>query len=637
MITVSISGNDIGFEGKIKKCANLISPPSTCYNSYKERREIVNEINAQHGLMVAALKKIKTSTSEGARVYVTGYPLIASGSGGCAVNVKFNATEVELANKIVNHLNYAIEQAAIKVGVKYVDVSQALAGKRLCETGKEKIALNGFTAGDQIGPGFLKVIGRESYHPNLRGQKMLKDKVLQQTNSFQDYTLPATSTYVAPTVSSSTAQALVDGFTPTNETIRSPQYNNQMTNQVIKLNDPMTLQVPGIKHGLKPNTPYVLELHSTPINLGTYTTDGNGDLTISTTLPGTADPGVHTLHILGENRVDEPIDIYQDILVTHSDDDYDGDGILNDQEKCLGTEVANIDSDQDGADDACDGFIDYSPDQINGLYRIRNGSVANNEPVNRIYIERNAQKSLEMFGINDYDPDNDGWSLVAVSDNVTDGTIASHKVIDTGLAVNDLERFKPTVSIRTADKGCVRLRAQSLEVVEASQMTGLEIEAEDTDTCRSQSPEEDADNNAVPDNLQQLYRSRHGDSLRGEDSDKIYIERNVVAAEAVLGQSDYDPDNDGWSLVGASDAISGADLNTLVLVDSEEEVKSDSGSFTVSMLSMSLSERRLIRPVILYKNSLNECKSLVPQSLDTVKIGQSRNAINNNSFSSLCT
>ncbi|MBX6334924.1 hypothetical protein IRY61_06340 [Candidatus Saccharibacteria bacterium] len=76
------------------------------------------------------------------------------------------------------------------------------------------------------------------------------------------------------------------------------------------------------------------------------------------------------------------------MYIAASEDDIDGDGIRNEDEKCLAVEPANIDEDQDGIDDACDPEIDEPP--------------ADSIPP-------------EVVGAPDREPDADGW----YKDNVT--------------------------------------------------------------------------------------------------------------------------------------------------------------------------------------------------------------------------
>src|SRR6185437_10597645 len=81
------------------------------------------------------------------------------------------------------YLNNALAQAAAKADVAYVDISQALAGHRLCEAPSYDIAINGLTAGTDGGPLGLKVFGKESYHPNALGQGLIEQAILKQTHN----------------------------------------------------------------------------------------------------------------------------------------------------------------------------------------------------------------------------------------------------------------------------------------------------------------------------------------------------------------------------------------------------------------------------------------------------------------------
>ncbi len=72
----------------------------------------------------------------------------------------------------------------------------------------------------------------------------------------------------------------------------------------------------------------------------------------------------------------------------------------------------------------------------------------------------------------------------------------------------------------------------------------------DSATCRSAAPGADVDGDGVADNVQALYRARVGDVAKGKLVSRVYVERNLNASEAQIGVSDYDPDGDGWALVG---------------------------------------------------------------------------------------
>lgn len=177
--------------------------------------------------------------------------------------------------------------------------------------------------------------------------------------------------------------------------------------------------------------------------------------------------------------------------------------------------------------------------------------------------------------------------------------------------------------------------ADNHDVVIENEARSLTVVAEDTDTCRSDQPDADVDNNNIADNEQALYRARLGDVNAGEISNKVYIERNIVAAEAVLGLSDYS-DGSEWAKVGVSEVLDILSLNNFVLVDDYGDVLSSDGAFSTNMLNLPQNERRLIGPVVLYKDSTNVCKAIVSESLGIVKIGISRLTVEENNLSHLC-
>lgn len=67
------------------------------------------------------------------------------------------------------------------------------------------------------------------------------------------------------------------------------------------------------------------------------------------------------MHIYGKNIAGEPIDIYKNVLLVASPDDYDGDGVPNTSDTCTFIVSSGLDVDQDGVDDACDGEILEAP------------------------------------------------------------------------------------------------------------------------------------------------------------------------------------------------------------------------------------------------------------------------------------
>jgi hypothetical protein len=630
VITISVIGNDIDFEGKVMRCTRA----STCFNTAEERTSIGVELNNKFTILTDVFREIKSASLPSTSIYVMGYPQIAMENGSCGQNVRFDSDEVKLTNQIVNHLNYVIEQAAAQEGVKYINISDALHGHRLCEPTSNK-ALHAYSPGTETPLPLIGPAKKESYHPNTLGHRLLKQKIISETQSFS-LTNPEPTPVSAPDLSSPTAQALLEGFVPAPST-HLPLYEPYIMDDFVYKDAVIDIHMTNVIHGLQPNSNYEVELRSTPIPIGTFTTDSKGTLDFSVTIPNNIDAGYHTMHILGKNMAGEDIDIYKTVYIAHSEEDYDGDGILNDADPCVFSEHSGVDEDEDGIDDACDGYIDFSPTKVSQLYRARNGNTANGESASKVFVERNVQIAEELFGITDADPDGDGWSIVGEGDGTIYGQVGQEELEDNGLTIEVLDRFVPYVSVRHPEKGCVRVTPEDLSEVASGTPKGLQILAEDTDTCRSEPPDADTDDDGIADELQPLYRARNGNILKGEDLFKIYIERNLVAAEAVLGRSDYDADNDAWALVGVSDQILGAQYNRLLLADSSGNVLSQDGAFTQGMLdTLTQDERRQVRPIALYQSLLLQCEAVEPQSLATVKSGEGRVAETATGFNGEC-
>jgi len=112
---------------------------------------------------------------------------------------------------------------------------------------------------------------------------------------------------------------------------------------------------------LKASTGFTVWLNSTPVNLGTFTSDTAGNLSINANIPADTPTGFHTVHIYGQNASGEDIDIYRTIYVADSEIDFGGDGVTNTTDPCTTTDPSAIDYDKDGVDDACDPLIDQPP------------------------------------------------------------------------------------------------------------------------------------------------------------------------------------------------------------------------------------------------------------------------------------
>lgn len=356
IITMSMGGNDIGFSSILKKCVLSID---SCYQYYQESAELVTNINAVYKPLLNTYQKIKASAAPQARIYIVGYPQIAEPGGNCGVNVRFNNIEILFGQELIKQLNTVVKTAADHAGVAYIDVEHAFDGHKLCETTEKNIAINGLTAASQEDILNKKPAAAESYHPNALGHILLASAINTATAGFT-LPMPVASTS-AVNFGDVSLNTLVFGKPSSGNALYATTYNGGMTADTLLQNDTSNISLSTYDYSFKPNTSYSLVMYSDLTSLGTVTSDTYGNIDTTFTVPSTLAPGYHTLHLRGVNVQDEPVDIMKIVYIAANAEDFDGDGILNNAEACLLGEPANIDYDQDGIDDACDGAISEPP------------------------------------------------------------------------------------------------------------------------------------------------------------------------------------------------------------------------------------------------------------------------------------
>lgn len=348
VVTVSVGGNDIGFADILQNCVMPHVSPSIwsqdCYNTYEDRVELQNLIDSTVPKWVLLFRHLKT-VSPTSNVSVIGYPQIFYNKGDCALNVQLSKSELQFSAELTDYLNSAIQKSALLAGVDFIDISEALHGYRLCETTSNNVAVNGLTAGKDAGFLGLKILGSESYHPTAFGQALIEESISKQIDTIK--------IDVAEDVEQSFLNAPKSG-----RQIVTLIPTSGMTNQIILKGKASTITVGGVASGLKANEAYslVLDRYKGPI-ISNVITDQNGDISTTFTLPLNTLIGGHTIDIIGINQIRQTVDLSQPIYVVASDSDADGDGIINTNDSCPLAVNSGIDSDQDGIDDVCDGFI----------------------------------------------------------------------------------------------------------------------------------------------------------------------------------------------------------------------------------------------------------------------------------------
>lgn len=360
LVTVSVGGNDVGFGDILEKCVvphiSRHVSDATCYNTYESRIELVDLVNRTVPRWTALYRQLRAE-SPGTVIYAVGYPSIASDTGTCPLNVNLGTSELEFAEELIHYLDGAVQQAAVAAGVQYVDVSQALAGHRLCEGSGSSVAVNGLTAGSDFGAFGVNVLGRESYHPNALGHELLEQAILQKTHNLTD--VPTTG----GTAPDNDSQTLLNA-PKTGRPIYSLVPAN-IVSRVVQPSASASLKVDGASSGLRPNSSYTVWLDGPGGQiLATLTTDASGNLSGSITIPSGTELGGHTVDVVGMDQAGGPVDVTQPIYVAGSPNDADGDGLADPSDSCPYAINSGQDVDQDGVDDVCDAIIGPAPSTI---------------------------------------------------------------------------------------------------------------------------------------------------------------------------------------------------------------------------------------------------------------------------------
>ena len=221
MVQLSIGGNNFGFAGIVQQCVQdfLLSPswwPDYCYDDSSVTANFTAaNVTAQTNAIIGAINNVKTAMANagyaagqwslviqtypsplpkgaGIRYSQSGYT--RQNTGGCG----FWNKDADWANDTaLAKINGAVKAAAAATGVPVLDLSAALNGRRLCETGVNLMEQSGKanwtvagasdatewvaqirTLSTVFGPYYVQ----ESIHPNYWGEKALRNCVRQVWN-----------------------------------------------------------------------------------------------------------------------------------------------------------------------------------------------------------------------------------------------------------------------------------------------------------------------------------------------------------------------------------------------------------------------------------------------------------------------
>lgn len=402
VITLTAGGNDVDFGKKIQSCIDPRVSILTCDWAKNEMDTLGSQIKGQFDQLVELYKELKAA-SPGSKIYAIGYPQFITDAEPAACGLNAGAIDLDERRMVVRatqYMNEVIEAAARKAGVKYVDISQALNGGKMCE--KHQIYMTGIVGlGEQ-----------ESYHPNKFGHTVIFVEIAKQLNhesllTYSKYPTAGDESVNAP------SSIYFDKGAPSsvNTTMLANSKPSKGSKQKVAL----------AKNSLQPGSSARVEIRSKPVDLGSYTVSSDGSMRETITIPDNIPAGYHTLFVYGKSASGENIKITQTLLVTGKDkEDLDDDGVKDANQPCGAfLKPSGKDEDLDGIDDACD-------PEITGpiLYTARNGKSEFNEDEGKIYVFRNT-RAAKLTGVN-----NDYIDKSSNKDN-TEALIASSLTEDT--------------------------------------------------------------------------------------------------------------------------------------------------------------------------------------------------------------
>jgi len=172
VVTLTIGGDDIGFNGILRTCAKLSLPDligDPCRRHYTAGGTdlLLATINATAPLVAAVLQGIH-ARAPAARVLLVGYPDILPNTGyGCFPMVPLAAGDVPYLRGLEVRLNQVLAGVAAANGATFVDTYRATIGHDACRS-----------PGVKDVEGLIPTSPAYPFHPNRRGEQVMAAQVL---------------------------------------------------------------------------------------------------------------------------------------------------------------------------------------------------------------------------------------------------------------------------------------------------------------------------------------------------------------------------------------------------------------------------------------------------------------------------
>jgi lysophospholipase L1-like esterase len=306
VITIGIGGNDVGVVDKLKACLG----PGTCTwaSDSKRREQFADEIKSLFETLVNLYQEIN-SLSVNSKIYAVGYALPTDINNTCDIVTRtlINDDERRLLQEAILYLNDVIEAAAAKAGIGFLDIEESYDDQSLCGE-KKPYAVNSFMLGDDIGVGWIKVIGSESFHPNPYGHQLIASYINIKygdifNNEYCDGILNICPTDTKAPEPSSYWE------TSNNDYPKLKLMNFIKGLKVDEYRSEVSIYLP--KTSMAKNSELTIQMNSKPVFLGSYIADNEGSFFTTIELPVEVEDGFHTMIISGKSYSDEKIDLYQ--------------------------------------------------------------------------------------------------------------------------------------------------------------------------------------------------------------------------------------------------------------------------------------------------------------------------------------
>lgn len=169
IVTLGISGNDIGFSSIIENCVAVLPFGSPCTDKYTSGGvdQLARRIDATAAKVAAALDGIRTR-APGARVFVVGYPaILPEDGGGCWPVLPLAWDDIDYLRGTEKKLNAMLSAAAAAHGAEYVDTYGPSIGHDACKS-----------PGTRWVEPIVPLTDAAPVHPNAAGERGMADAVL---------------------------------------------------------------------------------------------------------------------------------------------------------------------------------------------------------------------------------------------------------------------------------------------------------------------------------------------------------------------------------------------------------------------------------------------------------------------------